>query len=87
MEKDQTDPRLLEYEKWKNIISSPDWSVFSTLMAKHRKYLKDQIVISVGDGKIDAAVKYQARYEECDKIMENVETRISELKTQLKGGE
>ena len=74
------DPAILQYEAWRNIVNSPDWKYFRDLIQEHINFLQGEIYIAVRDEKFNQAMKAQAKAEDWKKVVDNVNTRLKELK-------
>lgn len=79
------DPKILQYEAWKEIIDSPNWKYFVELVQVHVKHLNKQTIMSVRDikktdsEKVMEVVRYQAKAEDWNKILDLTKQRLNEL--------
>lgn len=79
------DPKILQYEAWKDIISSPSWKYFVELIQAHVKYLNKQTILLVRDikilegEKVIEAIRFQAKAEDWNKVLSLAKQRLNEL--------
>ncbi len=78
------EPRIFEKEAWGDLIKTPEWKYFLELVKEHTKYLNRQTCISIRTGKIEEAIKYQAKAEDWERIIFLIDNRIREVS---KGGD
>ncbi len=81
-----SDPAILQYEAWKDIIQSPGWSYFRDLIKEHIDFLDNKTCIAVKNEKFNEAMKYQAKSEDWKKIIDLIDKRIKELEEVVKNG-
>lgn len=77
-------PVLHEIDTWRDLVQSDNWKVFKKLMAGHKDFLEKQVVIAVHSKDMDSAVRYEARADECGKILQLVEDRLAEIQKNTK---
>ncbi len=71
--------KLLEKEFWQELIGSPNFKYLLGVFQEHKNYLDKQTLQSVRDGKLDDAVRYQAKSEDMSKIVDLINERIKEV--------
>lgn len=76
---------LLEAEAWKEIVMSGGWKYLVDLVKRHCIFLNEQLIKHVKDGNHRGADRIQAKMEDCKKIVELVQKRMSELKGEKNG--
>ena len=74
-----SEPRLLEKEFWQELIGSPNFKYLLNVFQEHKNYLDKQTLQAVRDGKLDEAVRYQAKSEDMGKIVDLIKDRIKEI--------
>ena len=78
---------LFESTAWQEIITSENWKYFKELLREHKNFLNKQALLSIDNRNNDEATFYRVRARECDAILQLVDGRLAELKTNKKGGE
>lgn len=73
---------FFELEAWQNIIHSEDWRTFLKLLKNHQEYLQNRVNQYVEAHEDRKAGEELAKLLDCEKIVNLVSYRISELRKQ-----
>lgn len=68
-----------ELDAWRDVVLSDNWVVLKDLLESHKEHLEKQVIISVSQRDFEEAYRYEARLDECKKIVQLVEGRLKEL--------
>jgi hypothetical protein len=73
-------PLIIELDDWTNLLTSPGWKHFLTILGKHQAWLDDRLHQCLRKQEFDEASRCQARRDDVAKIIEFVQKRVNELK-------
>jgi len=69
---------ILEKEFWKDFIHSPDHKYLLGVLKEHRDYLNKEALRALSDDKTPQAIRFQAKAEDAEKIVDLIQERIRE---------
>lgn len=71
--------RILEKEFWNTFVQSQEWKYLLKVFKDHKDFLNKQALSSIGSDKPNEAIRYQAKAEDMEKIVDLIEMRINEV--------
>lgn len=67
------------YDDLKGLITSPEWKLYVKLLETHKEFLRNQVVVYVGQSDFNSAMKYKARIDECDSFINIMKNELARL--------
>ena len=77
--------QLHEFSQWQDIIHSEGWRCYLKALQSHKAYLQVQANGYLRKHEDRRAAEELAKMDDCEKIVNLIKTRISELRTKTEG--
>lgn len=80
------DPLIVELDDWIHLITTPAWKHFIRILREHQQYLEREMRRLLKGHQDRLAGEARAKLEDVDKILQQVQRRLDELKKKKEGG-